>query len=151
MSKSKRKTVVLRAGMTHQEAWNAVRAVWPLLDLLFYRNTPGYSRDGSQHPDTATAPTDVLTPVGSGPGEVRIAGDTIFDGLVRAVFGTFGVMPEITYDLFAHRGAKDRKDHSTVAALQAEAEKQRAAFTAKHGREPTPADRIYQDGCYGFG
>jgi len=149
MGRSKRKVVVLRAGMTCGEAREAVRTAWPLLDLTFFRNIPAYYHNGYGLPETATSPADVLTAVEARAGEVRITGDTTNDELVQAVTEQFKLMPEVGYDLFEERGAKDRPTLATVSDAQAEAEIQRRAFAAKHGREPTPADRIYQDGWHG--
>jgi hypothetical protein len=163
---AKRKSAIVRVGMTHSEARAAVAAVWPGLELSFYHNSEGYRRDGSRHEGTATNLTDVLYPVGrfyTGPpppfppprklGEVKITGTTTFDELVKMVYCTFGLAPELSYPLYEHRSSKYQPDHSTMTKLHREAEKQRIEFTAKHGRPPIHTDRLWSDGdgWYGFG
>ncbi|VTR93508.1 unnamed protein product [Gemmata massiliana] len=158
-----RKAVVLRPGMTHAEARAAVAAAWPGLTLTFWKNLPGYYHEGRSYKEAATAPADVFAKVGRffvgrpppfapprPSGAVRITGAITFDRMCDLVYATFDVLPEIDYALYEHRGVKDGKDHTTLARVYAEAEKQRKAFVAKHGREPVPADAVSGDG-WGFG
>ncbi|QEL20906.1 hypothetical protein PX52LOC_08028 [Limnoglobus roseus] len=152
--------------MTHGQAWAAVQAVWPHLDFYLYHANEIYHREGSHHEGTGTQFSDVLAaagaffrdpppvplPKGQPPGTVTIRGATTFPQLVRSVYGTFGLMPEIEYPVYRWRGSREPEpDHATVTRLQTVAARERALFVRENNREPTPADVQVQAGWFGFG
>ena len=140
---SQTKSVTLKGGMTHGEAYAAVAALWPQVRLYLYKGTPAYYHEGSFFAkNSCTSETDVLRPDKDESAGRQVGGPIVITGatssrdrrdLIYAAFGLESEFESVWPSLSYHLG-------DTLDEMQSNTQRWIEAFTRAHGRPPGTND-----------